>query len=162
MLKTQKKHKILIIDDAIDMQLLLAFDLEKAGCEVYKANSGEEGIEFFKNQTVDLILLDLIMPGKSGLETLKILKSLQVSQSIPVIMLSSSMDDNAIVKALDLGADDYVIKPYIARVLLARIRTSLRAKENSLKLEKMAKTDYLTGINNRGNFISLAKKITQL
>jgi diguanylate cyclase (GGDEF)-like protein len=158
MLKTQKKHKILIIDDAIDMQLLLAFDLEKAGCEVYKANSGEEGIEFFKNQTVDLILLDLIMPGKSGLETLKILKSLQVSQSIPVIMLSSSMDDNAIVKALDLGADDYVIKPYIARVLLARIRTSLRAKENSLKLEKMAKTDYLTGINNRGNFISLAKK----
>jgi CheY-like chemotaxis protein len=83
MLKTQKKHKILIIDDAIDMQLLLAFDLEKAGCEVYKANSGEEGIEFFKNQTVDLILLDLIMPGKSGLETLKILNLFKLVNQSP-------------------------------------------------------------------------------
>ncbi|MGB0936018.1 MAG: diguanylate cyclase [Colwellia sp.] len=154
-----KKHKILIIDDAVDMQLILEFDLSKAGCEVYKASSGEEGIEFFETQTVDLILLDLIMPGKSGLETLETLKSLQVSKSIPVIMLSSSIDEDSIVKALDLGADDYVIKPYISRVLLARIRTSLRAKENSLKLEKMAKTDYLTGINNKGNFINLASKI---
>jgi diguanylate cyclase (GGDEF)-like protein len=157
-----KKPKILIIDDAVDTQLLLQFDLVQAGFEVFTTSSGQEGIDFFEIQSVDLILLDLIMPGISGLETLSILKSLQVSKSTPVIMLSSSIDEDSIVKALDLGADDYVVKPYIARVLLARIRTSLRAKENNLKLEKLAKTDYLTGINNKGNFISLATKSLSL
>ena len=157
-----KKYKILVVDDAVDMQLLLEFDLVKAGCEVAIASSGQAAIDFFKTQSADLILLDLIMPGISGLETLAKLKSIPASKSCPVIMLSSSIDEDAIVKALDLGADDYVAKPYIARILLARIRTSLRVKENNLRLEKLAQTDFLTGINNKGNFISLANKAVSL
>jgi diguanylate cyclase (GGDEF)-like protein len=92
------------------------------------------------------------MPGLSGLATLKRLKSNVHWQRIPVIMLSSSDAEEGVVSALELGADDYVVKPYIGKVLFARMRTALRLREKTKILEDLAKTDFLTCINNRACF----------
>jgi len=98
------------------------------------------------------------MPGMTGLAMLKKLKAHSSFYRIPVIMLSSSDDEDQIVAALEFGADDYVTKPYIAKVLLARMKTSLRLLQKTLELESLAKTDFLTGLNNRGSLVDLATK----
>ena len=149
-------YKILVVDDAKDTQLLLEFDLTLAGYQVICCDSGEESLLKLAEEEVDIILLDMYMPGLSGLATLKQIKSNADSVKVPVIMLSASNDEDEVVAALELGADDYVVKPYIAKILLARIRTSIRLKEKTQQLEYLAKTDFLTKINNRGSFFELS------
>lgn len=151
-----KSYKILIVDDAKDSQMLLSFDLQSAGCEVISADSGEMALSILKSTAVDLIILDMHMPGLSGLSTLRRLKSNIDWQKISVIMLSSSDGEDDVVSALELGADDYVVKPYIGKVLFTRMRTALRLKEKTKALEDLAKTDFLTGIKNRACFYELA------
>jgi diguanylate cyclase (GGDEF)-like protein len=152
----EKEYKILVIDDAKDTQMLLDFDLSAAGYEVLCSDNGLEALTLLKTVQVDLILLDMYMPGLSGLETLDKIRELPTSVQIPVIMLSSSTDEDEVVAALELGAGDYVVKPYVAKVLLARIRTAIRLKEKTEQLEYLAKTDFLTSMNNRGSFIDLS------
>jgi diguanylate cyclase (GGDEF)-like protein len=147
-----KEYRILVVDDAKDTQLLLEFDLSNAGYLVTSCDSGEESFVLLESLSVDLILLDMYMPGLSGLETLEKIKAQMLTAQIPVIMLSASTDEDEVVAALELGAGDYVIKPYVAKVLLARIRTAIRLKEKTDQLENLAKTDFLTGMNNRGSF----------
>jgi len=96
------------------------------------------------------------MPEMSGPQVLRTIKQKKQSKIIPVIMLSASEESQDIVSALDLGADDYVAKPYIPEVLLARIRTSLRLLEKNRELEKMASIDFLTGLYNRRQFYRLS------
>ncbi len=151
-------NTILAVDDAQDTLMLLEFDLQSEGYEVITANDGETAINILSKQKVDLILLDLYMPGLSGLETLEKIKSNAEFVNTPIIMLSASDDENEIVSALELGANDYITKPYIPKVLLARLKTSLRLLEKTLTLESLAKTDFLTGVNNKGNFEDLMKK----
>lgn len=153
-----KQYNILAVDDAKDTLMLLEFDLAEEGYQVFTADSGELALEVLAEQPIDIILLDMYMPGISGLAMLQQLKADDVLINIPVIMLSASDDEDQIVAALEFGADDYVTKPYIAKVLLARIRTSLRLLDKTLELESLAKTDFLTGINNRGCFDDLANK----
>jgi len=153
-----KQYNILAVDDAKDTLMLLEFDLAEEGYRVFTADSGEVALRILAEQNIDLILLDMYMPGISGLAMLQKLKSHPVLSSISVIMLSASDDEDQIVAALEFGADDYVTKPYIPKVLLARLRTSLRLLEKTLELESLAKTDFLTGINNRGCFDDLAHK----
>jgi diguanylate cyclase (GGDEF)-like protein len=155
---TNKIYKILAVDDAKDTLMLLDFDLAEEGYQVFTAESGEIALDVLEEQAIDLILLDMYMPGISGLAMLQKLKSHSAFINIPVIMLSASDDEDQIVAALEFGADDYVTKPYIPKVLLARIRTSLRLLEKTLELESLAKTDFLTGINNRGSFEDLANR----
>lgn len=157
-MNTNKIYKILAVDDAKDTLMLLDFDLAEEGYQVFSAESGELALGVLEEQAIDLILLDMYMPGISGLAMLQKLKSHSASMNIPVIMLSASNDEDQIVAALEFGADDYVTKPYIPKVLLARIRTSLRLLEKTLELEYLAKTDFLTGINNRGSFEDLANR----
>ncbi len=157
-MNTDKKYNILAVDDAKDTLMLLDFDLVEDGYQVFTADSGELALDILEEQTIDLILLDMYMPGISGLALLQKLKAQSSLLNIPVIMLSASDDEDQIVAALEFGADDYVTKPYIPKVLLARIRTSLRLLEKTLELESLAKTDFLTGINNRGCFDDLAGK----
>ncbi|MFT5294540.1 MAG: diguanylate cyclase (GGDEF)-like protein [Colwellia sp.] len=158
-MNTNKIYKILAVDDAKDTLMLLDFDLAEEGYQVFTAESGELALGILEEQAIDLILLDMYMPGISGLAMLQKLKSHSAFMNIPVIMLSASDDEDQIVAALECGADDYVTKPYIPKVLLARIRTSLRLLEKTLELESLAKTDFLTGINNRGSFEDLADKV---
>jgi diguanylate cyclase (GGDEF)-like protein len=155
---TDKTYKILAVDDAKDTLMLLDFDLAEEGYQVFTAESGEIAFEVLEEQAIDLILLDMYMPGISGLAMLQKLKSHSAFMSIPVIMLSASDDEDQIVAALEFGADDYVTKPYIPKVLLARIRTSLRLLEKTLELESLANTDFLTAISNRGSFEDLANR----
>ena len=157
-MNTKKKYNILAVDDAKDTLMLLEFDLGEEGYNVFTAESGEKALEVLEEQAIDLILLDMYMPGISGLEMLHKLKTHPIIFNTPVIMLSASDDEDQIVAALEFGADDYVTKPYIPKVLLARIRTSLRLLEKTLELESLANTDFLTGIRNRGAFEDLAGK----
>lgn len=157
-----KCYKILAVDDAKDSQMLLSFDLSAADCEVIPASSGEMALSILKSTEIDLIILDMNMPGLSGLATLERLQDNPHWQDIPVIMLSSSDSDDEVVSALELGADDYVIKPYIKKVLFARMRTALRLREKTKALEDLAKTDFLTGINNRACFDELANSSISL
>jgi diguanylate cyclase (GGDEF)-like protein len=154
----KKKYNILAVDDAKDTLMLLEFDLAEVGYQVFTAESGELALAVLEEQAIDLILLDMYMPGISGLAVLKKVKTHPLFMKTPVIMLSASDDEDKIVDALESGADDYVTKPYIPKVLLARIRTSIRLLEKTLELESLAKTDFLTGINNRGAFENLASK----
>lgn len=154
-----KLYKILVVDDAKDSQMLLSFDLQAVGCEVISAGAGEIALSILASTEIDLIILDMHMPGLSGLATLERLKSNTLWQKIPVIMLSSSDSEDEIVSALELGADDYVIKPYIGKVLFARMRTALRLREKTKALEDLAKTDFLTGINNRASFDDLTNSV---
>jgi diguanylate cyclase (GGDEF)-like protein len=155
-LNTNKTYNILAVDDAKDTLMLLDFDLAEEGYQVFTAESGELAFAVLEEESIDLILLDMYMPGISGLAMLQKLKAHPDFMNTPVIMLSASDDEDQIVAALEFGADDYVTKPYIPKVLLARIRTSLRLLEKTLELESLAKTDFLTGINNRGSFEYLA------
>ncbi|WP_057831135.1 diguanylate cyclase [Colwellia sp. TT2012] len=157
-----KAYRILVIDDAKDTQLLLEFDLGTAGYQVTSCDSGEESLAILDTLAIDLILLDMYMPGLSGLDTLAKIKAQSKSAKIPVIMLSASTDEDEVVACLDLGAGDYVIKPYVAKVLLARIRTAIRLKEKTAQLEYLAKTDFLTSMNNRGSFFELSSKAISL
>ena len=170
------KYTILAVDDAKDTLMLLNFDLSAHGYQVITALSADIALNLISSaliqkdcrvtaknsHNIDLILLDMYMPEMSGLATLRRLKSQPETRDIPVIMLSASNDEDEIVQALELGAADYVIKPYNAKVLLARIKISLRLLTKTLELKRLAKTDFLTRINNRANFYELsAKAISQ-
>ena len=152
-------YNVLIVDDAKDSLLLLEFDLQAAGYKVIIAETGQQALQLLNTENIDMVLLDIYMPEMSGLAVLKQIKANDDSKNIPVIMLSASDDEDEIVQALEIGAVDYVIKPYINKVLLARMKTAFRLVEKTAQLEQMAKKDYLTGINNRRNFFNLAKKI---
>lgn len=151
------------MDDSEDSANLLAYDLTDGGYEVIMAFSGDECIATAVSQTPDIILLDIRMPGLSGLETLEHLKTLAETADIPVIMISANNADESIVKALDLAANDYVSKPVMYPVLAARMRAALRLKQATLELEqanvelkRLATTDPLTHLYNRRHFFSLA------
>lgn len=158
MVKSESKLQanILAIDDAKDVLALLEFELSDEGYHVIVAENGSTGLAILSHEKIDLILLDIVMPNMSGLEVLKQIKNDKALKDIPVIMLSASEQSDDIVLSLDLGADDFVSKPYISEVLLARIRTSLRLREKNRELEQMALTDFLTGINNRRQFYALS------
>jgi len=155
-------YTILAVDDAKDTLMLIEFDLTEEGFNVITADSGESALTLMEDTEVDLVLLDMYMPGISGLVTLEKIKSNAQLSNTPVIMLSASGDEDQIVAALELGADDYATKPYTPKILLARIRTSLRLKVKTLQLEAIARTDFLTKLNNRGSFEDLTNKAMSL
>jgi len=156
----ESNYKVLAIDDATDSLMLLEFDLSEEGYQVITAESAETAFMLLEeHDNINLILLNMCMPGISGLEMLNQLKSNPEYKDIPIIMLSSSDDEDQIVSALDFGADDYVTKPYISKVLLARIKTSLRLFEKTKALESLVNTDFLTSLPNKGAFESYAINI---
>lgn len=119
-------EKILIIEDEKDILELIAFNLECTGYTVFKASNGEDGLAAVKKELPDLILLDLMMPGIDGFDVCRTLKSDKSTKNIPIIMLTAKGEDSDIVSGLELGAEDYVTKPFSPKILIARIRTILR------------------------------------
>lgn len=154
----KSEYTILAVDDARDTLMLLDFDLSAEGYKVITADSGDKALTLLTKEEVDLVLLDIYMPNLSGLATLQQIRGQEKFTHVPVIMLSASDDEDEIVRALDLGASDYVTKPYITKVLLARIRNAIRLKEKTQALELMAKTDHLTGLSNRKSFYEFAQR----
>ncbi|MDC7231718.1 MAG: response regulator transcription factor [Spirochaetales bacterium] len=118
--------RILIIEDESDIRELISFNLEMSGFEVFTARDGEEGIELLNDNPVDLIILDLMLPGIDGFQVCKYLKKDPDTRNIPVIMLTARSEDDDIVYGLEIGADDYITKPFSPRILIARVQTALR------------------------------------
>ncbi len=120
------KEKILIVDDEEDVLELVRFNLEREGYKIETAVSGEEALTTAKSRLPDLIILDLMLPGMDGLEVCKKLKTDAKTQSIPIIMLTAKSEDSDIITGLELGADDYITKPFSPKILTARIRRVLQ------------------------------------
>jgi len=121
-------QRILVVDDEEDLLELIDYNLTKEGYRVRCVASGEEAIEAAQEMLPDLIVLDLMLPGVVGLDVCKQLKADPKTQHIPVVMLTAKSEEADVVAGLELGADDYVTKPFSPRVLIARIRTVLRRK----------------------------------
>ena len=120
------KKRICIIEDEVDIIHLLKYNLEKEGYEVVSIQSGENAIEFIHVNKPDIILLDIMIPSIDGFEICKELKSKKETKEIPIIMLSAKTEEANIVAGLELGAEDYITKPFSITVLIARLRTVLR------------------------------------
>ncbi len=122
------KQLILAIDDEQDILNLLRYNLEKENYQVLSATTGEIGLELARNKKPDLVLLDLMLPGIDGLEVCKILKNSRETKYIPVIMLTAKGSEIDQVVGLEIGASDYIPKPFSVKVLLARVKNALRKK----------------------------------
>jgi len=125
------KEVILVIEDDPEIQELLSHSMSKEGWKIIQVKNGEEGLKVLKSKKVNCILLDIMLPGIDGLKVLKKIKENVPYRSIPVIMTTAKGEETDIVTGLELGADDYVVKPYSPKVLIARIRAGLRRQEDS-------------------------------
>ncbi len=138
---TMPKGKILVVDDEPDIIELVRYNLAKEGYRVQTVLSGEKALAAADEGVPDLVLLDLMLPGVDGLDVCRRLKANPRTAHIPIIMLTAKVEDADIVTGLELGADDYVTKPFSPRVLVARVRTVLRRKrreeETTLELVKI-------------------------
>jgi two-component system phosphate regulon response regulator PhoB len=118
--------RILVIDDEPDILALVHYNLTKHGYDVTCASSGEEALHQLQASPPDLVVLDLMLPGLDGLEVCKTMKRDVRTAAIPIVILTARDDDVDVVTGLELGADDYLAKPFSPRVLLARIKAVLR------------------------------------
>lgn len=122
------KGNILVVDDEKNLLQLVNYNLSKEGYSVNAVTTGEEALEAARSRHPDLILLDLMLPGVDGLEVCRLIKNDPTMSHIPVIMLTARGEETDVVAGLELGADDYITKPFSPRVLLARVRALLRRK----------------------------------
>jgi len=124
-------ESILAVEDDEDILELLRYNLAKEGYRVTAVTTGEEGLRLAHSTTPDLILLDLMLPGVDGLEVCRSLKMDAKTRLAPIIMLTAKGEEADIVTGLELGAEDYITKPFSTRVLLARVRTVLRRRRTA-------------------------------
>jgi len=120
------KHTVLVIDDAKDLIELVRFNLEKSGFDIMSAIDGRSGLEIATQHAPDIILLDLMMPGMDGLEICRHLRQDPRTRQIPIIMLTARAEEADRIVGLELGADDYITKPFSPRELVARVKAILR------------------------------------
>jgi two-component system phosphate regulon response regulator PhoB len=122
---------ILVIEDEEDILELIRYNLEREGYRVVCAESGEKGLEIARRQRPDLLLLDLMLPGLDGLEVCKRLKTDSSIATLPIVMVTARGEEADVVTGLELGAEDYVTKPFSPRVLVARVRAVLRRRRET-------------------------------
>lgn len=121
---------ILLVDDEQDILELLSFNLKREGYQTVAVQSGEAALQKLGSISPDLMILDLMLPGIDGLDIAKTLKSNPKTAGIPILMLTAKGEEADIVTGLELGADDYVTKPFSPRILIARIKALLRRERN--------------------------------
>ena len=125
--------KILVIDDDAQLRRLTEYPLTRAGADVAVAKNGKEGLRQFYEQKPDLVILDVMMPEMDGWETCKNIRQLS---DVPIIMVTARGNDEDVIKGLELGADDYITKPFNVKVLVARARAALRRAEKGITIKK--------------------------
>jgi two-component system alkaline phosphatase synthesis response regulator PhoP len=161
-----KGKKILIADDEPDILEILEYNLTIEGFTVFKAKNGDEALDMAKLYQPDLIILDVMMPRKTGMEVCQILRSQPQYANTLIIILTALSDETSHIKGLEMGADDYVSKPISPKVLISRVnallRRSFKADETIIKLGDMLidKEQYL--VKYEGKDIVLAKKEFEL
>jgi len=131
------KEKILIVEDEKDIVKMLDYNLKKEGFRTLSCHDGEYALDLAGREHPDLIILDLMLPGMDGLEVCKALKKESKTQGIPVIMLTAKAQESDKIVGLELGADDYVTKPFSPRELIARIKAVLRRAKEKEKLPEV-------------------------
>lgn len=122
------KEHILVVDDEEDILELIRFHLEREGFRVTCADTGEKALELVQSSSPNLIVLDLMLPGIDGLEVARLMKADTYMRGLPIVMLTAKGEEADVVTGLELGADDYITKPFSPRVVLARIKAVLRRK----------------------------------
>ncbi len=125
-------HKILIVDDEMPIRDMLTMALEAGGYDVLQAENAQDAHGIVIDQSPDLVLLDWMMPGTSGLELLRRLKRNELTQNIPIVMLTAKTDEDEKVTGLESGADDYIVKPFSPRELVSRVKAVLRRTEREV------------------------------
>src|SRR5947209_16539055 len=123
---TDRSARILLVDDEQSIQTLLSYPLRKEGYQVVQATDGRQALERFEEQPFDLVVLDLMLPKVDGLE---VCRHLRGRSSVPIIMLTARSDEIDKVVGLELGADDYITKPFSLREFSSRIKAALRRAE---------------------------------
>ena len=129
------KERILVVEDEEDILELVRYNLARENYQVFCAASGEEALKIVASEPLDLIVLDLMLPEMDGLEVTRCLKNNPQTQNIFIVMLTAKGDEADIVTGLELGADDYITKPFSPRILIARIRAILRRKTTKASMD---------------------------
>jgi two-component system phosphate regulon response regulator PhoB len=125
-LNIMPKHTILLVDDEMAIRTMLCVALEAAGYNVLQAENAQQAHAVIIDRSPDLVLLDWMMPGTTGLELLRRLKRDELTEKIPVIMLTAKAEEDSKISGLDAGADDYIAKPFSPRELISRVKAVLR------------------------------------
>jgi two-component system phosphate regulon response regulator PhoB len=120
------KEKILVVEDDEDILELIDYNLTREGYQVLKVTTGEEALNVENREQPDLVILDLMLPGMDGLEVCRRLRNNPKGGNVPIVMVTAKGEESDVVAGLELGADDYVVKPFSPKVLIARIRNVLR------------------------------------
>ena len=128
-LRAMSMKSILFVEDEEDIQDLVSHKLARKGYRAECVGSGELALEVVRRRSFDLIILDLMLPGINGLEVARRLKNDAATRHIPIVMLTAKSEDADVVAGLEIGAEDYITKPFSQKVLLARIRNVLRRKD---------------------------------
>ena len=130
------KPTILVVEDEEDLRDIIIYNLNREGYEAIGVESGEEGLNLAKDIKPDLVLLDLMLPGMNGMDVCRNVKQDSNTQDIPIIIVSAKGEEADIVSGLELGADDYLTKPFSPRILLARVRAVLRRSTEADKIDE--------------------------
>lgn len=138
MVENQNK-RILVVDDEEHILELINFNLEREGYEVILCDNGEDSITIIQENDIDLVVLDLMLPGIDGSEVCKRVRKMERTKNLPIIMLTAKGKEDDRILGLELGADDYITKPFSVRELIARIRAVLRRSEGNVKAEELDK-----------------------
>lgn len=132
---------VLVVEDEAAQLEVLTYNLESEGFRVFRADSGDEALLLAEETSPDIILLDWMIPGVSGIEVCRRLKANAATRKVPIIMLSARSEEVDKVRGLETGADDYIVKPYSVAELMARVRTQLRRTRPSSVGERLTFAD---------------------
>ena len=162
------KETILIVEDESDIVKMLEYNLKKEGFRTFSASDGRQALEMAVRHRPDLIILDLMLPEMDGLEVCKSLKKESKTANIPIIMLTAKTQETDKIVGLELGADDYMTKPFSPRELIARIKAVLRRSTEKEKLPELLKTGNITidfskiQVSVKGKLVELTAKEFEL
>lgn len=130
--------RILVVDDEEHIVELIKFNLEKEGCTVFTANSGDVALKIAKDKMPDLILLDLMLPEIDGLEVCKLIRKDENISEIPIIMITAKSEEIDKIVGLEIGADDYITKPFSVREMVARVKAIMRRTSNKKEVNNFS------------------------
>lgn len=130
---------ILVVDDEKDIVELVAYNLNREGYQVARAYDGRQALQLIRENKPDLVILDLMLPGISGFEVCRLIRKKTETEGLPIIMLTAKSDSVDKIMGLEIGADDYLTKPFNVRELVARVRAVLRRWENRTEQEDTEK-----------------------
>lgn len=131
-----KTKRIVVVEDEPDIFEIMEYNLKREGYEVQGCLDGAEGMEMVRRERPDLVLLDLMLPGMSGLDICRALKTEELTRNIPIVIVTAKNTESDVVLGLGLGADDYIAKPFSPRELIARVQAVLRRGPLQTEQEK--------------------------